>query len=134
MAAFDFNFRAVICWLLVGVLSGALPATGADAVPGAPSNIARVNALESAVAPPGILAPQDPTPPSVVQQPPDQTPTTVAPAKSRLPRWVWMAVATGLAVGAGAAIVVTNNQSGRTSASIPGVTVNVGGPSPGGPH
>lgn len=133
MAACHFSFRAATSWLLVSVLSGVLPATGADALPNALPEIVRGMALESAVAQPGILASQDTTPQSVVQRPPDQTPATAAPATRHRSRWVWVAVVAGIAAGAGAAIIVTNRQPGRTSAPVTGVTVNVGGPSPGAP-
>lgn len=134
MAASHFSFRAATSWLLVGVLSGVLPAMGADAPPKPLPDIVRGSALELAVAQPGTLATQDTTPQSVTQAPADQTPPTAAPAKHHLSRWVWVAVIAGVAVGAGAAIIVTNHQSGRTSPPPPGVTVNVGGgASPGAP-
>jgi hypothetical protein len=132
MAASHFSFRAATSWLLVSVLSGALPATGADAPPKALPDILRGRALEFAVAQPGISAFQDTTPQSVAQQPADQTPATAAPAKRHRSPWVWVAVA-AIAAGAGAAIVVANRQSGRTSAPTTCITVGVGGPSPGHP-
>ena len=128
----SFSFRAATCWLLVSVLSGVLPATGADALPKALPDIVRGRALEFAVAQPGISAVQDTTPQSVAQGPADRIPATAAPAKRHRSRWVWVAVVAGIA-GAGAAIIVANRQPGKTSAPITGVTVNVGGPSPGGP-
>jgi hypothetical protein len=112
MAAFHFSFRAATSCLLMIVLSGVLPATGADALPKA----------------------QDTTPQSVAQQPADQTPAIAAPAKRHRSPWIWVAVVAGIAAGAGAGIIVGNRQSGKTSAPIPGATVGVGGPSPGGPH
>jgi hypothetical protein len=134
MAASHFSFRAGTRWLLVSVLSGVVPATGADALPKALPGIVRGSALECAVAQPGTPAIQDNTPQAVVQRPADQIPATAAPAKRHRSPWVWVAVVAGIAVGAGAAIVLGNHQPIKTSASIPGVTVTVGGPSPGAPH
>jgi hypothetical protein len=134
MAAFHFSFRAAASWLLVSVLSGVFPAAGADALPTALPDIVHSRALEFAVAQPGISALQDPTPQSVAQQPPDQTPATAAPAKRHRSPWVRVAVVAGIAVGAGAAILLANHQPGKTSAPTTGVTVNVGGGSPGAPH
>jgi hypothetical protein len=125
MAASHFSLPAATRWLLVSVLCGVLPATGADALPEAWPDIAVVQ--------PGILAIQDPAPQSVVQQPAGQTPATAAPAKHHLSKWIWLAVIAGVAVGAGTAIVVTNRQPGRTSTPTTGVTVNVGSPTPGAP-
>jgi hypothetical protein len=152
MIASHFSFPAVTRWLLVSVLSAVLPAMGADALPTALPDIVRGSALELAVlepgtlaspgttaspggasASPGTLANQDTTPQSVVQQPADQIPATPAQVTRHHSRWVWVAVIAGIAAGAGAAIVVTNRQSGRTSTTIPGATVNVGGPSAGAP-
>jgi hypothetical protein len=135
MVCFRSNFRAVICGLLVSVLSGVFPASGADALPRALTlpDIASGIALEFAVAQPGTLAIPDPTPQQAVQQPAEQTPATASPAKPHHSRRVWVAVIAGLAIGAGAAIVVTNRQSGRTSQPVTGATVNVGGASPGAP-
>ena len=134
MASFRFSFRAAASWLLVSVLSGVFPAAGADALPKARPDIVHSRALEFAVPQPGISAIQDPAPQSVAQLPPDQTPATAAPAKRHRSPWVRVAVIAGIAIGAGAAIVLANHQSGKTSAPITGVTVNVGGGSPGGPH
>jgi hypothetical protein len=133
MAASHFRLRAATSWLLVTVLSGVLPAAGADALPKALPDIVRGRALQFAVAQPGISAIQDTTPQSVAQRTVDPTPATAAPAKRHRSTWVWVAVAAGIAAGAGGAIFVTNRQSGKTSAPITGVTVNVGGPSGGHP-
>jgi hypothetical protein len=133
MAAFHINFRAAASWLLVSVLGGGFPAAGADALPTALPDVVHSRALEFAVPQPGISATQDPTQ-SVAQQPPDQTPTTAAPAKRHRSPWVRVAVVAAIAVGAGAAIILANHQSGKSSAPIPSVTVNVGGGSPGPPH
>ena len=134
MTVFHFSCRAAASWLLVSVLSGVFPAAGADALPTTLPDVAHSRALEFAVPQPGISASQDPTPQSVAQQPPDQTPETAAPAKRHRSPWVRVAVIAAIAVGAGAAIILANHQSGKTSAPIPGVTVNVGAGSPGPPH
>jgi hypothetical protein len=134
MVAFHFNFRAAASWLLVSVLGGGFPAAGADAVPTVLPEVVHSRALKFAVLQPGISASQDPTPQSVTQRPPDQTPATAAPAKRHRSPWVRVAIVAAIAVGAGAAIILANHQSGKTSAPIPGVTVNVGGGSPGPPH
>jgi hypothetical protein len=76
---------------------------------------------------------QAPSAQSVAHQPAGEAPATAAPAKHHLPKWVWLAVVAGIAVGAGAAIVVEGHQSGKTSPAIPTVTVNVGGGSAGAP-
>src|SRR5271166_3376744 len=101
MAASHFSFRAATCWLLVSVLSGVLPAAGADAPPKVLPDMVRGSALELAVAQPGTLATQDTTPQSVVQQPVEQTPAAAAPAKPHRSKWVWVAVIAGIAAGAG---------------------------------
>ena len=134
MTVFHFSFRAAASWLLVSVLGGGFPAAGADALPTALPDVVHSRALEFAVPQPGNSASQDPTPQSVAQQPPDQTPETAAPAKRHRSPWVRVAVIAAIAVGAGAAIILANHQSGKTSAPIPGVTVNVGAGSPGPPH
>jgi hypothetical protein len=134
MTAFHFSFRAAASWLLVSVLSGVFPAAGADAPATALPDVAHSRALEFAVPQPGTSAIQDPTPQSVEQRPPDQTPATAAPAKRHRSPWVRVAVVAAIAVGAGAAIILANHQSGKTSAPITGVTVNVGAGSPGPPH
>jgi hypothetical protein len=133
MASFRFSFRAAASWLLVSVLSGVFPAAGADALPAALPGIVHSRALAFAVPQPGISAAQDPTPQSVAQRSPGQTPVTAAPAKRHRSPWVRVAVVAGIAIGAGAAIILANHQSGKTSAPITGATVNVGGGSPGAP-
>jgi hypothetical protein len=92
--------------------------------------------LESGKPQPGTLllarAFQDPAPQAAAQQA-EGTAAKATPAKRHLPRWVWVAVIAGVAVGAGTAIVLANRQSERTSPPVTGVSVNIGGGSAGAP-
>jgi hypothetical protein len=133
MAAFHSSCRAA-SWLLATILSGSFPAVGADGLPTALPDIAHSRALQGAVPQSGAPAIQDPTPQTVPQRLPERTPATAAPAKRHHSVWIRVAIVAGIAAGAGAAIIVANRQSGRTSAPANGVTVIVGGGSPGPPH
>lgn len=133
MADFPFRFRSAITCLLVGTLSVVAPAMGAEEPRISSNHIAGIQALESAVPQPGMLASQDQTPQAAVQ-PADQAAPTAAPPKHHLSPWVWVAIVAGVAAGAGAAILAANGQSGKTSAPVTSITLNVGGASAAAPH
>jgi hypothetical protein len=146
MTGFHFGLRAAASWLLVSVLSGVFPAAGADGPSTTLPDRVHSSGLESAAPQPGALlltrafqdpAPQpvaqEPSPQSVAQRPPADTPATATPAKRHIPRWVWIAVIAGVAVGAGAAIVIAGHQPGKTSPPVTSVTINVGSGSAGAP-
>ncbi len=142
------RFRVATGWLLLGALSGVVPAMAGPEFPALPQELVGMAALPQTVRQPGIPAMSDGTVPRVVRplqgamgvaampqaaQPTASTSGSGSQSKHRLPTWVWVAIAAGAGVGIGAGVIIGNRQSGHTATVTPGTTITVGGGASAGP-
>ena len=122
MVVFQSNVRFFTSCLLIGVLSGLMPAAAAPPPPGTPASgpaplVAPLLDVASITALP--RSGQEAASPTKTGAP--------TPARRHVSPWVWAAIAAGIGVGVGAGVILGNKQSARTAAVTPSATLGTSG-------
>jgi hypothetical protein len=116
--------RIAASWLLVGTLSGLVPAKAAEQ----PGTLAESPALP---APRQLLGlshdlSQIAALPRTAQQSEAPVSTGASTSTHHVSRWVWVAIVAAAGVGIGVGVVAGNKQTGKTAATTPTATIGAG--------
>jgi hypothetical protein len=125
MFKFQFKPNALTSWLLIGAMSGVLPAMAAE--PSQPGTLATSSAPIELSLPLHDLSRLSPLP-RAFQEASTQGSSGASTAHSthHISKWVWVAIAAGAGVAIGTGVILGNKQSGKTAATTPTATVGTG--------